>query len=371
MSLEGRIRELGLHEVCQLLGLSRKSGRLHIRAPLQGLAAEIVMLHGAIIDAATWSVATMAAGALAERPMGAGPSAADARRIENCVLDLLMWTDGEFRFVAAEPSAMQATPVRLAIEPILVEAAQRAEVWERIADRVPNARAVAAFVDVEPQQLPLLRLIPQEWEILTRVDGKRDLTELAHVLGRDLLDVVQIVHSLIGSGLLTIREGERAPRRHETPPTQHVAVDAAHPVDDASDLWIPGDDQDALFDPVRTGDTTFEGLPRLRTPLATPSFSGVASPVGEPSSHRGAAGFPAALAVAPPDAAMLCQQGDDAARRGDLAGALAHWTAALRPDTTAVNEESGVDADRIREAIALAARLHALLHPSLDDAPET
>ena len=53
----------------------------------------------------------------------------------------------------------------------------------------------------------------------------------------------------------------------------------------------------------------------------------------------------------------LAMRGDDAARRGDLSGALTHWSAALRSD------EPLDDADRIREAIALAARLHALLHP--------
>ena len=295
MSLEGRIRELGLHEVCQLLGLSRKTGRLHVRAPLHGIAAEIVMVHGAVVDAVRWTVPPAApAAGIVERPSGmcardahavdahaVDAHAVDAHAVERCVLELLAWTDGAFRFVACEPSDVPASPVRLAIEPLLVEAAQRAEVWERVADRIPSARSIVAFVDVEPRQLPLLRLVPQEWEILTRVDGRRDLAELASVLGRDLLDVVQIVHSLIGSGLLTVREGERVPRRHATPPTQHIGVEAFATAPDARrvvvseggglhaddfDLWIPDDDADALFDPVQTGTTSADGLPRLRTP---------------------------------------------------------------------------------------------------------
>lgn len=374
MSLEGRIRELGLHEVCQLLGLSRKTGRLHVRAPLHGIAAEIVMVHGAVVDAASWTVQHDApAVGIVERPRGL--AGGDARAVEQCVLELLAWTDGAFRFVACEPSDLPSSRLRLAIEPLLVEAAQRAEVWERVADRIPGARSIVAFVDVEPQQLPLLRLVPQEWEILTRVDGRRDLSELASVLGRDLLDVVQIVHSLIGAGLLTVREGERIPRRHATPPTAHVAVDA-------SDLWIPSDDADALFDPVETGMTTFDGLPRMRTPLAHSALFpdatavrivtesevlGVASPVREPSYHRGEP----ASREAGMDAATSCRLGDEAARRGDLAGALALWSSALRPEASGENGDHRVDADRIREAIALAARLHALLHPSMHDAPET
>lgn len=360
MSLEGRIRELGLHEVCQLLGLSRKTGRLHVRAPLHALAAEIVLLHGSVVDAATWIVRdNERPGAIAMRPASPAPTAADTRRIQACVLDVIAWTDGDFRFVAAEPSEFASAALRLPIEPVLVEAAQRAEVWERVLDRIPGPRAIAAFVDVEPQQLPLLRLIPQEWEILTRVDGKRDLTTLASVLGRDLLDVVQIVHRLIGAGLLTVREGERAPRRHDTPPAQPAVSDP--------DLWIPEDNADAIFDPVSAGMTNPEGLPRLRTPYAPSAAIAVASPVREPSSPQ-QEHAPADVDV---DALTLCRMGDEAARRGDLASALAHWTGALRPDAVPANGRHGLDADRIREAIALAARLHALLHPSTHDAPET
>ena len=56
------------------------------------------------------------------------------------------------------------------------------------------------------------------------------------------------------------------------------------------------------------------------------------------------------------DATALATHGDMAARRGELSEALSFWSAALR------SEAAHPDADRIREAIALAARLHALLH---------
>ena len=392
MSLEGRIRELGLHEVCQLLALSRKSGTLRIRAPLHGVAADIVLTHGVIVDAAAWSTEHAAGG---ERPDPTPPVAADARRIEACVLELLTWTDGEFRFLTGDAAASPSSPVRIAMEPVLVEAAQRAATWERVADRVPNARAVPAFVDVESQQLPLLRLEPQEWEILTRVDGQRDLRELAAVLQRDLLDVVQLVHGLIGAGLLVLRDGAREPRRHDTPPTQLAISQFAADETRASaalDLWIPDDESDAVFDPVRAGVFTPEGLPRLRTPLAAPGIitpalrddrrrasahptapypsqctrASVASHPDEPSLLRGEE----AAAMAGGDAGVLCRRGDEAARRGDLASALEYWSSALRSDTLPVNGSNGANADRIREAIALAARLHALLHPSLQHAPE-
>lgn len=364
MSLEGRLRDLGLPEVLQLLALSRKTGRLQLRAPLQGRAAFVQLTNGAITDAALWRPP------LDQAHADGLASSAGSKAVESCVLDLLRWRDGDFRF---EPDTARETSgaVRLVADMLLMESAQQAERWEAIEARVPDAEAIPAFVDVEPQQLPLLRLVPQEWEILTRVDGARDLNELAVLLERDVLDVAEIVAGLIDSGLLTLRQTERAPRRNPTPPIGTVAQlpptatpSASAPgIDVPRDLWIPhGDDvllaehdphdDDSIFDPIELGVTTVDGYPRARTRIY--EENAVATMRPEPSLPRGEANWSASLS----DASTLCSHGDDAARRGDLAQALQYWSAALRSDAAMV------DADRIREAIALAARLHALLHPA-------
>lgn len=370
MSLEGRLRELGLPDVLQLLSLSRKSGTLHLRAQLQGNAAFVRLTQGAIVDAATWRLVDAAD---ATEAPGLATSPASVRAVQSCVLDLLTWRDGDFRFTPID-STPPSSPVRLTVDILLVEAAQRAEGWERIVDRIAHAHVVPAFVDVETQQLPLLRLVSQEWEILTRVDGKRDLGELATVLGRELLDVAEIVHGLIGAGLLTLRGAESRPRRNPTPPIGSDAL--TNHERPPGDLWIPqGDDDmaasgvlinddDSLFDPIQMGVLTADGMPRRRTtPFGVPTLGarsgestnhGVAPTVTKTSLHRGETSVP----LSGMDATTMCTHGDEAARRGDLAEALKYWSAALRSEASLVN------ADRIREAIALAARLHALLHPA-------
>jgi hypothetical protein len=369
MSLEGRLRELGLPEVLQLLGLSRKTGRLQLRAPLQGRAGFVQLAHGAITDAAQWRLTEVDIDARAN--LAGVATATDGRKaVSACVLDLLRWRDGDFRF-DPQADAPAGGSVRLAAELLLMESAQQAERWEQIAERVPDAHAIPGFIDVEPQQLPLLRLEPQEWEILTRVDGTRDLRELAVLLDRDVVDVAEIVLGLIGSGLLALREAERAPRRNPTPPIGTAALLPAHAtpalarqtIDAPRDLWIPhGDDHlsaehdphddDSIFDPIEVGVTTFDGYPRAGTRIHDENT--VATMRADPSLQRGEA----SSSTTDWNASTLCSHGDDAARRGDLAGALGYWSAALRSDATMI------DADRIREAIALAARLHALLHPA-------
>ncbi len=372
MSLEGRLRDLALPEVLQLLGLTRKTGTLHLRTQVQGRAAFVRITNGAVVDAAQWPLSDSGNDA----PVGLASSAAAAPLVEECVLDLLTWRDGDFAFTPDEGKPVPS-PVRIGLEMMLVESAQRAERWEHIADRIVGAHVVPAFVDVEPQQLPLLRLVPQEWEILTRVDGNRDLSELSTVLDRELLDVAEMVHGLIGAGLLTLRETENAPRRNPTPPIG-AASQAASGESPQTPIGSPGTggfavpmagasdddlaDEDSLFDPAQAGLVSANGLPRFRTtPYGVTAVAGRAlvttsqavAPAAPETSVEGVGtgGLSSTL-----DATALATHGDMAARRGELSEALSFWSAALR------SEAAHPDADRIREAIALAARLHALLH---------
>lgn len=325
MSLQGNLRELALQEVLQLLAHTRKTGDLCISAPLAGLTACIVFDKGAVVDA---TIEPLPPEDLAPFVNGKpDPS----RVVENAVLELLGWQDGTFAFVPLlDRKERSVTGVRLNTDVLLMEGARRVDVWSRLADRIPNARVIPGFVEVESRHLPLLNLLPQQWEVLTGVDGQRDLLALSRALGRDLLETAEIVYGLVETGLLRIADSARVARTHATPPSSSSQRDT----DAKLDLWVPdqatmsgafGDDE--IFDPVRVGVLTPDGLPRLRTPKA--------SSVVLVAHQR--------------------QLGDEAARRGDLAEALAHWSAVL--DTS----RNGPDAEYAREAIALAVRLSELL----------
>jgi hypothetical protein len=368
MALEGRIRDIALTDVLQLLALGRKTGVLHCHAPLQGRRALLAFEAGQLVDAHVVSVdRRLEDGAPRRR-------AADVKAMEADVLDVLLWRDGTFRFAPGERPAYE-TAVRLAVEPMLIDAAARAAVWARIESHIPHARVIPAFAEIEPRQLPLLRLTPPQWEILTGVDGERNLVALAQAVGRDITTVAELVFELIEAGILSLREGQAAPRRNPTPPSTPVVTprlptpshaDHVTPSPPARDLWVPtgehaqvgappaGLEEDSLFDPVALGVLTPDGLPRQRTPWA--GAPAVAPTPVEPSvfTEQGSTAMPDEPAL--PHGPTLCRQGDELARRGDLAGAMGYWSAALRAPVPVD------DVARVREAVALAARLHALLH---------
>jgi hypothetical protein len=336
MALEGQLRDLSLTEVLQLLALGRKQGVLHVEAPLKGRRGQIVFRQGLIIDA----VVGPATGQ--DRAVHPHRRQDDAHAVEDAVLDVLAWREGSFRFAPGEDEG-HASVLRLPIEPLLMEATLRAEVWARIDARVPHAHVVPAFVDGETQQLPLLRLSPAQWELLTRIDGAQDLVALAASTGRSVVEVAEMVHDLIAAGVLALHDAQVAPRRNPTPPAQ-MAIAAP------ADLWIPDSagaddgDFDSVFDPLQAGLMT--PLPAVVTP--------VASPVATPATPSVAA--PVAPAPSEPsledDALRL---GAERARAGDLSGALAIWQQAL------LSAASSAVADQLRELIAVASRFDMLL----------
>jgi len=386
MSLEGTIRDLGLHEVGQLLSLSRKSGTLAVSSVLRARSAWIRFADGAMVDAGVHAP-------LASGEATAAAAAGERSAVEEVVLDVLAWREGRFVFNPEASGSRSASHVRIPTDAMLVESARRDDAWQQLADRVPDADVVPSFVDYEPRALPLLRLVPQEWEVLTRVDGQRSLRILAHLLRREVLEVAGIVYGLIATGLLSVRDS--GPLRRATAP-EHAVLAPMSDVElpaprvagrapdlraERDDLWVPvsaemavfdsdhDDADDVVFDPLRAGLLTPHGSPRVEASsfTSTPnSFASSATTVTPPASWHVASG---ALQPSSPespiysetsrpvDLSALLEQGNEAARRGDFESALTYWSHFLR------HPHANGQADRVREAIGLAARLQALLYP--------
>lgn len=365
-TFEGRIRDLALPEVVQLLARGRKTGWLHCEAPLLDRAVHLQVVRGGLREA--WSESAClptAPGFFSDRTRPQIPWTRDA---EEAVLEALCWRDGVFRFTPFDDPSDGTVVETRTVEPLLMEAAMRAATWSQLEPHVSHARVVPAFRDLEPGQLPPLRLTPVQWDILAHVDGTRDLVALADVMKRELVEIAEQVHGLILTGLLTAREAPVAPRRNPTPPV--VGAIAAPDAHDEQDLWIPdpfmaaasampgAGHSEPVFDPIEVGVLTPDGLPRIATPLAVRAVAPVAPEPSFVGAQRVAPSASPTTAPQPDDSWLaLIARASDLARAGQHAEAVSWWEAALRSPMPVA------EADRVREAIDLASRLHSLLHP--------
>lgn len=315
MAIEGPLRELGIHDVFQLLDLSRKTGTLAVTSELRGNEGTVRFQNGRVVAAAIRSnphrigeqlmrsgrvtAAQVAAASAEQAARGGGVRLGEVLlemgaisrkelerqvriQIEAVIFELLSWSEGFFRF---EEGPLQGDPmVQISIEALLMEGARRIDEWSRIAGRVPSVLAIPRLTSLrDGQQAPMLDLLPSEWEVLTMIDGELNLRAIAERLARTEFDTAKVVYGLVSTGVVELEvpasAAELAAAHATTPaaPMEAVAAASREPprVADGIDelergfrnllrgdfdgavtawsAWLRSHPDDAMTEPVRGG----------------------------------------------------------------------------------------------------------------------
>ena len=236
MAIEGPLRELGIHDVFQLLDLSRKTGTLAVSSELRDNEGTVLFEKGWVVAATIKSnphrigELLLRSGKVTEGDVVKARSAqsehGDKRRlgeillemgaispkelerqirlqIEAVVFELLSWREGFFRY--EEGDIGDKAMMQISTESLLMEGARRIDEWSRIADRVPSLAAVPVLAPVQEDHAPMLDLLPHEWEVLGMIDGENDLRSLASLLARSEFDVAKIVYGLVSTGVVELK----------------------------------------------------------------------------------------------------------------------------------------------------------------------
>jgi hypothetical protein len=179
-AIEGSLSEIGLPDVLQLLRVGGKTGTLHLRAGDE--RGSLYLREGQVVHA-------RAAGL-------EGEEAAYA---------LAAWTDG--RFVFEPGAASPVSTINRSSTALLMEAARRSDEWQLIAERIPSTAHVPEFVvpegagDSEGQ----INLNTREWQLLSKIDGRRSVREIATASGLSNFDAARLLFGLVSTGLIRVR----------------------------------------------------------------------------------------------------------------------------------------------------------------------
>ncbi|HYK82901.1 MAG TPA: DUF4388 domain-containing protein [Gemmatimonadales bacterium] len=274
MAIEGPLRELGIHDVFQLLDLSRKTGVLRVTSELRHNAGTIYFEDGTIIFAEIRSnphplgALLLRTGKIGdadlERARDMQQRQGDKRRlgeilvslgaitprellrqvrfqIEEVVFEVMSWREGYFSFTEGPLTDVptEAT-VRIPTEALLMEGARRIDEWSRIESRIPHLGVVARLALPPAGSEGELDLLPPEWELLAMIDGARDVRAIASELGRSDFEVAKSLFGLESAGLITLMDPGTAPRERTT-----LAADLAELVARAEDALARRDLEEA------------------------------------------------------------------------------------------------------------------------------
>jgi len=255
MAIEGPLRELGIHDVFQLLDLSRKTGMLRVTSELREDEGLVTFDNGRVVQATIRSKALpiemilLQGGRFSEAVLekartrhanGRSRDVVDALvdigaitykelerqlrlQIESVVFELMSWREGFFSF---EERTREDIPhdirITVSTESLLMEGARRIDEWSRIEDVIPNLDVVPELAPVESdREGAMLDLLPHEWQVLTMIDGERDLRAIAAVLGRDEFEIAKIAYGLTTTGVVVVGI---AKQRKPTPVTSEFAA---------------------------------------------------------------------------------------------------------------------------------------------------
>ncbi len=378
MPIEGALRELGIHDVFQMLDLSRKTGALRVTSELRDNEGTVLFDHGRVVSAsvrtnpAPLGTLLVRAGRVTEAELAearARQGGPDRRRlgdillsmgvlgsrelehhvrlqIETVVFELMSWRDGFFSFQECDidPTVLEAA-VSVSTESLLMEGARRIDEWSRIGHKVPSLDVVPVLATVADDHATLLDLLPSEWEVLARIDGDTDLRGIATSLGRSEFDVAKVVYGLLTTGVVQLRDagarnGSRSPGAADADPRRLLdtarAALAAGRLDDAltaARLAIgaePGGIDARL--------TAARALRRLGR------FGDAAEELRR------------AAEIAPEHPGIALELGFTALSKGDLDSTVASWKRYL-----GIAPSTAPEAQTVRDALASACHLRGLL----------
>ncbi|GBD33543.1 hypothetical protein HRbin33_02537 [bacterium HR33] len=242
MAIEGPLKELGIHDVFQLLDLSRKSGVLRITSKLRRNRGTVYFDSGQVIYAEIENnphplgELLVRAGKISEaelhqarelqqrgdgRRLGEILVAMGAigardleqqlrRQVEEVVFELMSWQEGYFSFSEGAVEELPAEGItRIPTEALLMEGARRIDEWSRIESRIPHLGVVPMLLPLDNGEGGVLDLLPLEWEVLAAIDGERSVHEIAALLGQPEFDVAKIVFGLATARIVTVVDRSR------------------------------------------------------------------------------------------------------------------------------------------------------------------
>jgi hypothetical protein len=234
MALKGNLKDFSLTQLLNVINLARKTGALTLNGP-QG-SAIIYFKEGRLVCAARdgqdMALATMLLrmGKITEEQSRAIMSRSDAtsdkelglllvnagyitqkdvllstrKHVLDLVYPLFTWQEGLFRFEPNQlPNADKiTTPIDL--ENVILEGSRRLREWEMLQDEIPDLGVALRFVKRPDTNLRKISLSPEEWRVISFIDPRNSLKQIAKQIGVSDLEMRKIVYGLLSAGLVEL-----------------------------------------------------------------------------------------------------------------------------------------------------------------------
>jgi hypothetical protein len=269
MAFQGSLAELHLPDIIQLVSVSGKSGVFRL---IDGdHRGDIWLQEGRIVHA--------------EHEDLSG---------EEAVYALAIWRTGEFRFEAGIDSPRQT--ITKSNTNLLMEAARRLDEWRVLSKKIPSVELVPEFVILENRE-GQINLNTMEWLLLSKIDGQRNVKQIAGAAGMGVFDAAKLLYGLVATNLIRLRQAAAvmAPAAAAPGGPAPGAAAAATPAPPPAPRRPPSEP---------AAQATVATVPSMHPPQPTPTPHPAAAPAARPAPRpapatAGPASAPASAPVPP------------------------------------------------------------------------
>jgi hypothetical protein len=183
MALQGDLGEFPLTDIIQLVDLSKKTGAVFIqgRRGQQQLDGWLYFRDGKIIGARLGNLAPLEA-----------------------AYTFFTFTAGPFRF--HDDVQLDVPTITQSNEMLIMEGIMRQDAWAKIQDHVPSLNMVPRLVPNPASTGTEINLEADEWRVLTMVNGKNTVGQIAQRSSLGEMRTCEIIARLLASGLIEKRE---------------------------------------------------------------------------------------------------------------------------------------------------------------------
>ena len=178
MAFQGSLKELPLPDIIQLVSVSGKTGKFTLTR--EGDRGFIYLKNGQMVHA------------LVSDLIG-----------EEAIYSLAIWNQGEFQFNPNEEPDRQT--ITKSNTNLLMEAARRLDEWRVLSKKIASVELVPELLARENRH-EQVTLNPQEWMLITKIDGHRSIADIGRSLNMSSFDVAKILYGMITGELVHLKK---------------------------------------------------------------------------------------------------------------------------------------------------------------------
>ena len=124
---------------------------------------------------------------------------------------LFTWVEGFFQFQNDALPPDDKIVTRIDLENIIIEGSRRLREWEQLQDEIPNLDMALRFTDRPGANLSKVNLSIQEWKVVSYINPKNSIRQIARAAQMNDLEIRRIVYGLLQAGLVGLMRPENAP----------------------------------------------------------------------------------------------------------------------------------------------------------------